>query len=107
MITDRQIKLVIGSLLHDIGKVVYRSGDGRNHSQSGYEYLKTEAKIFDQNILNCVRFHHGKNLRTAQVADDDLSYLTYYADNIAAFTDRREAEEGEGGFDKTAVGQCF
>lgn len=101
MITDRQIKLVIGSLLHDIGKVVYRSGDGRNHSQSGYEYLKTEAKIFDQNILNCVRFHHGKNLRTAQVADDDLSYLTYYADNIAAFTDRREAEEGEGGFDKT------
>ena len=46
MITDRQIKLVIGSLLHDIGKVVYRSGDGRNHSQSGYEYLKTEAKIF-------------------------------------------------------------
>ena len=42
-----------------------------------------------------------KNLRTAQVADDDLSYLTYYADNIAAFTDRREAEEGEGGFDKT------
>lgn len=101
MITDRQIKLVIGSLLHDIRKVVYRSGDGRNHSQSGYEYLKTEAKIFDQNILNCVRFHHGKNLRTAQVADDDLSYLTYYADNIAAFTDRREAEEGEGGFDKT------
>ena len=40
MITDDQIKLMIGSLLHDIGKVVYRSGDGRNHSQSGYEYLK-------------------------------------------------------------------
>lgn len=30
MITDDQIKLMIGSLLHDIGKVVYRSGDGRN-----------------------------------------------------------------------------
>ena len=27
MLTDRQIKLVVGSLLHDIGKVVYRSGD--------------------------------------------------------------------------------
>ena len=26
MITDDQIKLMIGSLLHDIGKVVYRSG---------------------------------------------------------------------------------
>ena len=45
MITDDQIKLMIGSLLHDIGKVVYRSGDGRNHSQSGYEYLKNEAHI--------------------------------------------------------------
>ena len=30
MVTDKQIKLIIGSLLHDIGKVVYRSGDG-NH----------------------------------------------------------------------------
>ena len=29
MVTDKQIKLIIGSLLHDIGKVVYRSGDGR------------------------------------------------------------------------------
>ena len=45
--TEKQIKLVVGSLLHDIGKVVYRSGDGRNHSQSGYEYLKNEARIQD------------------------------------------------------------
>ena len=33
MITDDQIKLMIGSLLHDIGKVVYRSG-GWKKSQS-------------------------------------------------------------------------
>ena len=39
MITDRQIELIVGALLHDIGKVVYRSGDGRDHSVSGYEYL--------------------------------------------------------------------
>ena len=56
MITDDQIKLMIGSLLHDIGKVVYRSGDGRNHSQSGYEYLKNEAHISDDEILICVRY---------------------------------------------------
>ena len=36
MITDRQIELIVGSLLHDIGKVVYRSGDGRDLSVSGY-----------------------------------------------------------------------
>ena len=55
---DQKIKLITGSLLHDIGKVVYRSGDGRNHSQSGYEYLKNEAHISDDEILNCVRYHH-------------------------------------------------
>ena len=32
--TDREIKLVIGGLLHDIGKVIYRQGeDGRKHRQ--------------------------------------------------------------------------
>ena len=50
MLTDRQIKLVVGSLLHDIGKVVYRSGDGRNHSTSGYDFLKNEAKIEDAEL---------------------------------------------------------
>ena len=99
MITDDQIKLMIGSLLHDIGKVVYRSGDGRNHSQSGYEYLKNEAHISDDEILNCVRYHHGMYLKNASLAEDDKAYVVYYADNVAAFSDRREAE-GEGGFDK-------
>lgn len=51
MLKDRQIKLVVGSLLHDIGKVVYRSGDGRNHSASGYDFLKNQAKIEDTEIL--------------------------------------------------------
>ena len=48
MLTENQIKLTIGSLLHDIGKVTYRSGDGRAHSQSGYEFLKNEADVNDQ-----------------------------------------------------------
>lgn len=75
MITDDQIKLMIGSLLHDIGKVVYRSGDGRNHSQSGYEYLKNEAHISDDEILNCVRYHHGMYLKNASLAEDDKAYV--------------------------------
>ena len=101
MIKDRQIKLIIGSLLHDIGKVVYRSGDGRNHSQSGYEYLRSEADIQDQDILNCVRYHHGKYLKNAKILDNDCAYITYFADNVAAFSDRRESDEMEHGFDKT------
>ena len=101
MIKDRQIKLIIGSLLHDIGKVVYRSGDGREHSRSGAEYLKTETSIEDQDILHCVRYHHGVYLKDAKLAENDCAYVTYYADNVAAFTDRREAREQEDGFDKT------
>ena len=85
MLTDNQIKLIVGSLLHDIGKVVYRSGDGRNHSQSGYEYLKNEADIHDVKILNCVRYHHGVYLKNARIPEDDVAYITYFSDNVAAF----------------------
>lgn len=98
--TERQIKLAIGSLLHDIGKIIYRSGDGRNHSQSGYDYLKTEVRIDDQAILNCVRYHHGCNLKSEKLEENDLAYLTYFADNIAAAVDRRESLETEEGFDR-------
>ena len=46
---DQKIKLITGSLLHDIGKVVYREGsDRRNHSVSGYDFLKEEGKIEDK-----------------------------------------------------------
>ena len=98
--TERQIKLAVGSMLHDIGKVVYRSGDGRNHSQSGYDYLKNEAGIQDADILDCVRFHHGSNLKGASIDSGHIAYITYYADNVAAAADRRERQEGEAGFDK-------
>lgn len=47
---DNQRKVIIGGLLHDIGKVLYRSDDGRNHSQSGYDFLKNDVDIKDQDI---------------------------------------------------------
>ena len=31
--TENQVRLTIGALLHDVGKVIYRTGDGRNHSE--------------------------------------------------------------------------
>ena len=98
--TERQIKLAVGSMLHDIGKVVYRGGDGRNHSQSGYDYLKNQAGIQDTDILDCVRYHHGSNLKGASIDPGHMAYITYYADNVAAAADRRERQEGEAGFDK-------
>ncbi len=99
--TDIQIKLVIGSLLHDIGKVAYRTGDGRNHSESGYDFLKRDVHISDTDILDCVRYHHKKNILSSKLANDSIAYITYIADNIAAAADRRVREDSEDGFDKS------
>ena len=95
MIEENGLKTVFGSLFHDIGKVIYRSGGSRkSHSESGYEYLK-EAGIQDEKILNCVRYHHNEPLKNAPIKDNDYAYIVYYADNIASFTDRREVDTGE------------
>ena len=49
---EKEVKIVIAGLLHDIGKVIYREGgDSRKHSLSGYDYLKTETKMTDSEIL--------------------------------------------------------
>ena len=90
---EKQIKLVIGSFLHDIGKVIYRTGNMKNHSQSGYEYLRDVIGVEDEEILNCIRYHHGPALSKAEISKQSLAYLTYYADNVASATDRREKEE--------------
>lgn len=47
-------------------------------------------------LLDCVRYHHGAALKGARLDSGSLAYLVYEADNIAAGTDRREKEEGEG-----------
>lgn len=97
---EKETKLVIASVLHDIGKVIYREGsDLRKHSISGYDYLKEEAKITDKEILDAVKYHHAQNLKNAGVDNDSISYIVYMADNIASSTDRRDREEEEKGFE--------
>lgn len=92
--TDQKTKLIIGSLLHDIGKVVYRQGDDRrNHSIGGYDFLKNEIGIDDGEMLDCIRYHHASQLKNAKITDDNLAYIVYIADNIAAFADRRTKED--------------
>ena len=48
--TDERIKLIIGSLLHDVGKIIYRTSDRRTHAESGYHFLKEETNIEDVEI---------------------------------------------------------
>ncbi len=96
---EKQKKLAIGCLLHDFGKLLYRYNDGRNHSTSGYEYLKKlPAMENEREILNCVKFHHAGHLESADVENNDICYIAYIADNIASASDRRKKETAEGGF---------
>ncbi len=97
---DREVKLVFGCLLHDVGKVVYRQGgDKRNHSQSGYDFLKDEVGIEECDVLDGIRYHHANALKSAAIADDSLAYIVYIADNIASAADRRKRDGGDVGFE--------
>ena len=96
---EKEIKLVIGALLHDIGKVIYRNGnDKRNHSVAGSDYLKDNKLIEDPEILDIVRYHHLKEIKNFQMNKDSPAFIVYMADNIAAACDRREKVDGESGF---------
>ncbi len=101
--TDELVKLIIGSLLHDVGKVIYRSGDDRRkHSISGYDFLHDEVGIDDTDVLNCVRYHHADAIKNADLKISDMAYITYIADNIASAADRRQQGAGDVGFEVSA-----
>lgn len=93
--------LIKGALLHDIGKVCYRTGKRINHSKLGGDFLEQYLKQNEEaeRLLNCVRYHHKDYLQKAKLDKNDLVYIVYEADNIASGMDRRENEGEEKGFD--------
>ena len=98
----QQLEIVLGGLLHDTGKVLYRASDPGDHSQSGYDFLKDEVGIGEEAILDQVLYHHASRLRNAKLSDSSPAYITYIADNIASASDRRKKDESDqaSGFDK-------
>lgn len=99
--TEQEVKIIIGGLLHDVGKVIYRAGDGRKHSIVGCDFLKEEANIQDAEILDSVKYHHADALREADISKNSNAYITYIADNIASAADRRKREAEDYGFEMT------
>lgn len=94
--TDKEKKLVLGGLLHDIGKVIPCQGQERTaHSQRGYVFLKKEAQFADSDVLDCVRYHHRDALQSAPIGNDSLAYIIHMADNIASAADGRDQDLGD------------
>ena len=94
---DRIKVASIGALLHDVGKVCIRAGvEKKTHQILGSDFLRPfcEASEEGEQILRCVRYHHGKDLAGARLDSDDLAYVVYEADNLAAGLDRRDTGEG-------------
>lgn len=82
-------------LLHDVGKVCIRAThEKKRHSVLGADFIKTFLKDTeaDEQLLRCIKNHHGRELSVAGLSADDLAYVIYEADNIAAGADRREVE---------------
>lgn len=85
--------LIIGSVLHDLGKFIIRSKNEKtSHTLLGYNYLK-EKGITNDKILNSVLYHHKSNILNANIKNDDFSYITYVCDNIASAIDKRKKDE--------------
>lgn len=97
---DKKNELMFGALLHDIGKIIYRSNhpdySKGTHSKLGYQFLKEIPQFKDSEILDNVAYHHYKELKNARLTNDNVAFITYIADNIASGIDRRdEVEEGD------------
>lgn len=91
------------ALLHDIGKLVLRANPAQEtHSQAGAKFLARFLSEGDADLLRAVRHHHADDLRGLRAAADDISYIVYEADNLAAASDRRTLAEGGDGFSATA-----
>lgn len=89
---ERMDIAVKGSLLHDIGKIIFRNDHSTgNHSKAGSDFISDES-INIQNkkeVLDCIKYHHYHNIKDSSISKDNMAYIVYEADNIASGLDRR------------------
>lgn len=59
-LNEQTLKTIFSGLLHDVGKMVYRAGENRDHASAGYAYLKERLKDAAwQDVLDGVRWHRS------------------------------------------------
>ena len=102
MASDKTL-LYYGALLHDVGKVIYRStSQDCSHAQLGADFIAREVASGNEffsgddgrKIVEQVRYHHLEDLSAGQLSDDSLAYITCFA-NIVAVGNASD-NEGDG-----------
>jgi CRISPR-associated protein Csm1 len=103
---DKLQSLIIGALLHDIGKLLQRSGGiffneeefknkKMSHSAYGYGFIKKIMLEDPWGVAKCVLYHHRNKIENSKhdLKQNDIAYIVYEADNIAAGSDRRADDD--------------
>lgn len=96
---DNKTALYFGSLLHDIGKVVYRGISAQGtHSRLGAQFVEKEVAALNgafetpegKAVIEQIRYHHAREMASSTSLNaESLAYITYFADNISAGMDRK------------------
>lgn len=85
--------LVKCALLHDIGKLVYRSGKVlEDAATAGATFLRSYTQ--EEEIVQCAQYHHKRQLDSVNVSDDSFVYLVHEAIQLTSADDYHEFEEG-------------
>ena len=102
MKNPKKESILIGALLHDIGKIIYREGSEKqkSHEILGYEFLKEKVKMDNNYILECVKYHHERDKNYKEYIEklySDGKYhvlITILADHLSS-TEREKKEDNK------------
>jgi CRISPR/Cas system-associated protein Cas10 (large subunit of type III CRISPR-Cas system) len=95
IVDPQREQLLLGALLHDVGKFVLRSrisGEGKDHAEIGEEWLLQYRDRLPPGVAHFARLHHSRYF--PGIRQNNLTLLLDHADNLAAAGDRVDKEVG-------------
>jgi CRISPR-associated protein Csm1 len=102
--------IVIGSLLHDIGKFKLRAmkpGSGKTHMEIGAEWLKEKEKLgLDPSIKMYAQWHH-KDMQYDNITKSNKTLIVSQADHLSSQSDKIEKDTDEFDYHNTPLMSIF